>query len=62
MKQPLHFICIWYNDFSENVMFDECIIIFDGLRDVSLIRVTRFWIILDNFGGSKEAKINQKKS
>ena len=56
-NQHLQFACVWYNDFSENVIFNECIIVFERFLGVLPVRTTHFWVILEAPKESKSIKI-----
>ena len=55
-NQHLQFHGLWYNDFSKNVIFDECIIVFNDFWGRPTVRATHFWALLEAPRRSKSIK------
>ena len=60
-NQHLQFVCVWYNGFSKNVIFDECIIVFEGFWAVFSVRVTHFWTLWRLQRGQNQLKIGSRR-
>ena len=59
-NQHLQFACAGYNDFSENVIFNKCIIVFKSFWAVPSVHVTHFWTLLEPQGRQNRTKIKVK--